>query len=442
MDIAIIFGLILLNGIFAMSEIAIVSAKQLRLQQAAEAGDAGASMALQLSHEPSRFLSTIQIGITLIGILAGAFGEASIADRLAAYFQQDEWLAPYARPLAMTLMVIIITYLSLIFGELVPKRLALMNPEVIAKVVSRPMDVLAKVARPLVWLLSASTDILLKLLRAKKREEDSIIEEEIHSLIKQGTETGVLEISEHDMVKNVLRLDDQRVGNLMTLRKELFYIDLDDSYEENCRKLASTSFSRIPVCQGGIDKVIGILHTKDLLAPLLRGEKPDFRALLKHPLMIPRYASALQLLEQFKRERHPMALVIDEHEQTSGLVSVNDVMAAIVGDLPSEDQDYEPDFIAREDGSWLVCGQIDIVTFKDKFSLRALPDEDSNHYHTLGGLMLTMLGHVPRTGEHVDLPPVRLEVMDMDGNRVDKVLVTPLRHVNTHQSKLFPQTGD
>lgn len=426
MDIAIIFGLILLNGLFAMSEIALVSSRQVRLQQAADNGSDGAKAALRLAKEPTRFLSTVQVGITLIGILAGAFGEAAIARKFEVMLLDIPLLAPYAKPLSITGMVIIITYFSLIFGELVPKRLGLMNPELIARLVARPMNMLSLVTRPLVALLSISTELILKLLRAKKVDEGDIIEEEIHSLMQQGTESGVLEESEHVMVKNVLRLDDQRVGNMMTLRKELYYIDINDGIEENRRKIAATPHARIPVCKGNIDNVIGILHTKDLLDQLMGGEQPDIASLIKRPLVVPRYATGLQLLEQFKKSKSHVAIVIDEHGQTSGLVSVNDVMTAIVGDLPAEHEDYEPDFIEREDGSWLVSGQIDIASFKDHFRVKMLPEEEFGNYHTLGGLVLTLLGHVPKASEIVRFAHVQLEVMDMDGNRVDKVLVTPI----------------
>lgn len=424
MDIAIIFGLILLNGLFAMSEIALVSSRQIRLQQAADDGSDSAKVALRLSRDPTRFLSTVQVGITLIGILAGAFGEGAIAEKIEVWLLGVPLLAAYAKPLSITAMVIIITYFSLIFGELVPKRLGLMNPELVARLMARPMHILSQLARPLVILLSVSTELILKLLRARKVEESDILEEEIHSLMQQGTESGVLEESEHAMVKNVLRLDDQRIGNIMTLRKELYYLDILDDLEENRRKIAETPHSRIPVCKGSIDNVIGILHTKDLLDLLMRSEIVDIAGLIKRPLVVPRYATALQLLEQFKKSKSHVAIVVDEHGQTSGLVSVNDVMTAIVGDLPAEDEEYEPDFVERDDGSWLVSGQVDIAAFKDRFRVKHLPDEEFGNYHTLGGLVLTVLGHVPKSAETIRFAHLQLEVMDMDGNRVDKVLVT------------------
>ncbi|HVL02130.1 MAG TPA: hemolysin family protein [Dongiaceae bacterium] len=426
MDILFIFGLILLNGVFAMSEIALVSSRQVRLEKEAEAGSETARAALKLSREPTRFMSTIQVGITLIGILAGAMGEGSIAERIEVHLLEVPLLAPWAEPLSLTLMVIIITYFSLIFGELVPKRLAMHNPEAIAKFVAHPMNLLSKFARPLVVLLSISTEAILKLLGTKQAEEADIIEEEIHSLMKQGTEAGVLEESEHTMVRNVLRLDDQRVSNIMTLRKEVYFIDLENGGDENLQKIKDSTHSRIPVCKGGIDNVIGFLYSKDVMNQVLGGKALDISEMIKRPLFVPNSATALQLLEQFKKSRVHLAIVVDEHGQTSGLVSVNDVLEAIVGDLPADDQDYEPDFVEREDGSWLVNALVDISDFKEKFAIKSLPEEEQGNYSTLGGLIMTVLGHIPKVTTVLTVNNVQLEVLDMDGNRVDKVLVTRL----------------
>lgn len=424
MDILIIFGLILLNGVFAMSEIAIVSSRRLRLQQAADNGDAGARKALELAEEPTRFLSTIQVGITLIGIMAGAFGEASIVQRLHAFALEMGLDEDYAKPVAWASMVVIITYFSLIFGELVPKRLALMNPELIARTLARPMDMLSKVARPLVWLLTHSTELILKLLRARRQEEASMIEEEIRSLAKQGAESGVLELSEKDMLRNVLRLDDKRVGNVMTLQEDLFYIDLADGDETNLARINAAPYVWVPVCNGGLGKILGMLSVKSLLQARSLAPAPALESLLQPALCVPVDATLLKLLEQFKQTRHPVALVNDDHGQTIGLVTMSDVMMAIVGDFPVEDDEYEPDFVQREDGSWLVSGQIDIASFKDHFGVRNLPEEDGGCYHTLGGLLLTVLDRVPKETDAIVIQRLRLEVVDMDGARVDKVLVS------------------
>lgn len=424
MDIAIIFGLILLNGVFAMSEIAIVSAKRLRLQQDADNGDAGAQKALELAEHPTRFLSTIQVGITLIGITAGALGEASLVQRLEAGLLEMGLAANYAHPLAWGLMIAIITYFSLIFGELVPKRLALMNPERISRMVARPMDFLAQIGRPLVWLLSHSTDLILRLLRARRQEENSLIEEEIHSLIAQGAEAGVLELSEKDMVKNVLRLDDKRAGNVMILPEEMFYIDLADSDADNLEKINRSPYFWIPACRGGFSQMEGILSVKDVLAARSSAEPVSLESLVQLPLMVAVDISLLQLLEAFKQSRHPAALVQDDQGHVAGLVTMADVMMAIVGDFPLSDEEYDPDMVQRDDGSWLLDGQIDIASFKDQFGLRKLPEEDRDCYHTLGGLLLTVFDRVPKEGEKTVIQDLCLEIMDMDGARVDKVLIS------------------
>lgn len=425
MDIAIILGLILLNGVFAMSEIAVVASRQIRLQQAVDNGSESARVALQLAHDPSRFLSTIQVGITLIGILAGAYGEASIARRLEAMLMDVTTLAPYAKPLSLTLMVIIITYLTLIFGELVPKRLAMLNPEAIARVLAPPMSLLSRVARPLVWLLSASTEAMLRLLRAKRAEEPPMVEEEIHSLMRQGTAAGVLEESEQFMIRNVLRLDDLRVGNIMTLRKDVYYIDLEDSARENHELIANSPHSRIPLCRGGLDHVVGVIYAKDVLKSVMAAEEPDLAALARPALNVPRQATGLELLDRLRQSNNHIAIVADAHGYTSGIVSMTDVLEAIVGRFPTEDEAAETDFVPRRDGTWLVSGQVDITAFRQHFELRPLPEEEEDSgYHTLGGLILGRLGRVPRVTDTVEFPGLRVEVVDMDANRVDKLLVS------------------
>ncbi len=426
MDIAIILGLILINGVFAMSEIAIVSSRQIRLQQAADAGHEGARRALQLSREPTRFLSTIQVGITLIGILAGAFGESSIARRVEDWLNDIPWLADYAGPLSWVIMVIIITYLSLIFGELVPKRLAMMNPELIARTLSRPMHSLSRIAHPLVWLLSTSTELIIRLLRIEKRKEAPIFEEEIHSLVTQGTAEGALEHAEHDMLKNILRLDEQRVGTIMTLKKDMCVIDLDDDDGANLIKIADSPHSRIPVCRGDIDVIVGVLCKKEFLKALLTGAATDIESLVKPVPFVTIYTTTLELLEELRSSGAQVAIVHDGHDQTAGIVTMTDVMAAIVGDMAIEEDAYTPDFLQREDGSWLVNGQVDIGAFKDRFGLKQIPDEEENRIHSVAGMVFSMLGRVPREGDAVTVGNLRIEVIDMDGHRLDKALVTSL----------------
>ncbi len=422
MDIAIIFGLILLNGVFAMSEIALVSSRKIRLQQAADDGSESAKVALQLASEPSRFLSTVQIGITLIGILAGAYGEASIARRIEAALLDVALLEPYAQPLSLTLMVILITYFSLIFGELVPKRLALLNPEGIAKLISRPLHYLSLAARPLVILLGKSTELVLRLLRAKPAEDAPMFEEEIHSLMKQGTAAGVLEESEHVMVRNVLRLDDLRVGNIMRLKQEIITIDVEDSLEVNCRRINASGHSRFPVVKGALEEVIGIVRAQDVIENLMQGQPIDWYALAKPVLKVRPTTTALQLLESLKQSQNHLALVANDLGNVFGLVTLRDVMEAIVGDLPEAFAD--PDFIARDDGTWLVDGQVDLLSFKEHFEIKTLPGENESTYHTLAGFILSTLGRLPRVTDRLDFEEIRMEVVDMDCNRVDKVLVT------------------
>ncbi len=434
MDIAIIFGLILLNGVFAMSEIALVSSRKIRLQQAADAGSESAKVAMQLASEPSRFLSTVQVGITLIGILAGAYGEASIARRIEAALLDVSLLAPWAQPLSLALMVILITYFSLIFGELVPKRLALLNPEGIARLIARPLHYLSLAVRPLVAFLGYSTELVLRLLRAKPAEDVPIFEEEIHSLMKQGTEAGALEESEHLMVRNVLRLDDLRVGNLMRLRREIVTVNLDDSLEENCRRIGRSGHSRLPVVRGSLENVVGIVRAQDVIENLMQGDPIDWEALAKPVLMVRRSTTALQLLTAFKESQNHVALVSDELGNVFGLVTLRDVMEAIVGDLPAPETVADPDFIQRADGSWLVDGQVDLLSFREHFAIKVLPGAQECTYHTLGGFILSTLGRLPRVTDCLEFDEIRMEVVDMDGNRVDKVLVTPLGATSAERS--------
>lgn len=425
MDIAIIFGLILLNGVFAMSEIALVSSRKLRLQQAAEAGVESAKVALQLVSEPSRFLSTVQIGITLIGILAGAYGEASIARRIEAALVDVAILEPYAQPLSLTLMVIIITYLSLIFGELVPKRLALLNPEGIANLVARPLHYLSVAARPLVVLLGKSTEFVLYVLRAKPAQHAPMFEEEIHSLMREGAAAGELEESEHEMVRNVLRLNGLRVGNIMRLKQEIIAINLEDSVETNCRRIGASGHSRLPVIDGSFDKVVGIVRAQDVIERLMGGQSIDWHALAKPLLKVQPATTALQLVERLKQSQSHLALVADGLGSVFGLVTITDVMEAIVGQMPGAETPVEPDFVIRDDGTWLVDGQVDLTSFKEHFAVKELPGENESSYHTLGGFILSVLGRLPRITDTLDFKAFRMEVVDMDGNRVDKVLVTP-----------------
>jgi putative hemolysin len=425
MDVLILTGLFVLNGLFAMSEIAILSARKIRLQQAVEDGVAGARTALELANEPSHFLSTIQVGITLIGIMSGALGEAALSDKLAAYLGQFPVLAPYSAGLALAAVVVCITYFSLIIGELVPKRLALFKPEQIAIVMAGPMRWLSRLAYPLVKLLSWSTDFVLWVLRAKKSEEPTVSEKEIKLMIDQGTEAGVFHKGEKEMVSNVMRLDAIKIGAIMTPRMDIYYLDVGNPIEESRRRLIESPHSVIPVCRNGLDNVLGVIEAKDLLRRALSGEELKLTAAIRPANYIPKSLSPVQLLEEFKRSKIALALVVDEYGEVAGLATLKDVMEAIVGDLPSEEtEDEEPEAIQREDGSWLLDGTLTIEKFKQLFELETLPDEASGNFHTIGGFVMLQLGHVPRASDRFEAAGLQFEVVDMDRNRVDKILVS------------------
>jgi putative hemolysin len=423
LDLALLLALVLLNGAFAMSEIAIVGSKRARLLQLAEDGSSGAQRALKLSAEPTRFLSSVQVGITSIGILNGAIGGASIAGRLRVSFQSVPLMAPYADGLALASMVAIVTYVSLILGELVPKRIALAYPEGVATVIAQPMDWLARAGRPIVTLLSVSTDAILRLLRVRHVTQPGVTLEELRVMLEQGTEEGVFEASEHEMVSNVLNLDDRQVGSVLTPRSEIVYLDVNQSLEAQRTTLRQQTHSVLPLCEGGLEHVIGFVRATHLLDHFLNQGDGDLRSLAEPGLFVPETMTLMTLLEQFKRTHLPVALVVDEFGDTQGLVSLTDVTSAIVGDLPTE-PNQEPLIVRREDGGWLMDGSVALETVLRTLEKDALlSDEEAQHYHTLGGLAMAALGRVPRTGDVFERSGHRFEVVDMDGNRVDRVLV-------------------
>lgn len=425
-DLSLLLALLALNGVFAMSEIAVVSSRRARLLQMAEGGRAGARQALALSADPTRFLSTVQVGITCIGILSGAIGEATIASRLRVLLESVPMLAPYAQPISLVVMVLILTYVSLIIGELVPKRLALTRPETIASLIARPMQWLASFARPLVIVLSASTDGILRLLRVRPSSEPAITLEEIKVLMEQGTEEGVFERSEQELVSNVLNLDARAVGAILTPRSDVVFLDIEDTLDENRAKLRVHTHAVLPVCSGGLDHVTGFVRSTRVLEQLLASDKLDIPAIVEAPLFVPRTMSLMKLLEHFKRTHLPVALVVDEFGGVDGIVSLTDVVSAIVGDLPGV-IDEEPAIVQREDGSWLMEGALEIAVVRRTIGAGPLGEEaDRQQYHTLGGFAMLALGRVPRTGDAFDMNGFRFEIMDMDGNRVDRVLVTAL----------------
>lgn len=422
-DLLIVFLLIFVNGLFVMSELAIVSSRKVRLQQMAERGDAKARVALDLSNSPNKFLAISQVGITLLAILSGAFGESTIARRLRVLLELIPGLKAYSDALASLLAILIITYLTLIIGELVPKRLALNNPEPIAAAVAIPMRMLAKIAAPVVHLLSASTDVVMRLLGIRPSGVPEVTEEEIRVLIEQGTEEGTFEAAEQDIVERVFDLNDRPVSALMTPRPDIVWLDLDDSLDVNRKKLINSDHSRILVCQGQLDNVLGVLEVTDLLSRSLAGEPLDLTTSLQRPLYVPEGTRGLKILELFKQSGTHMVLVVDEYGVIQGLVTLNDILIELVGDIPSVYTPEEPQAVQREDGSWLLDGMLSVDDFFKLFDIDELPGQQTGNYHTMGGFVMTHLGRIPTASDHFELGGLRFEVMDMDGNRVDKVLV-------------------
>jgi len=424
MDIVLLLLLILLNGVLAMSEIAVVSSRRARLQKLADDGSPGARSALALHTDPSRFLSTVQVGITSVGILSGAIGEASLADPLAARLAEFALLQPYANGIALTIVVAVLTYFSVVIGELVPKRLGLLAPESVASLIAGPMNVLARAAKPVVWLLSMSSGFVLKLVGARSKEESPVTNEEINVLMEQGSEAGVFHESEQAIVSNVLRLDEQRIGAIMTHRADIYALDLDDPEEELRSRIAESPYTRIVVCRDGLEHIAGILRTADLLKGSLAAEPLEVERHLRAPLYVPEGATTTALLENFRRARTQLALIVDEYGELQGLVTLTDVLTSIIGDLPSPDANQDREIIEREDGSWLIDGSAPIERVKSVLEIHeTLPGEGENAFNTMGGFVMHVLGRIPAVADHFQAAGVRIEVIDMDRNRVDKVLV-------------------
>jgi putative hemolysin len=424
MEIVIILLLILCNGLFVMSEMAIVSSRKARLQQWANEGNFRAQIALDLAQSPNRFLSTVQVGITLIGILSGAFGGTTVARSLEAYLKGIPILTPYSHAISLGVVVLGITFISIVIGELVPKQLALSNPERIASTLSATLQRVSVITHPVLQILPLSSEWILKIFGHKPSSEPSITEEEIKILIEQGTQDGVFDEKEKDIVKSVFRLADREVGVLMTPRLEIVWLDLNASFEENRKKIIENPFSRFPVAQGSLDEVVGVVRAKDLLVQGLSGLKMDPRETMSAPLFIPENAPAMHLLEMFKKSRPHLAMVVDEYGGIQGMITLNDILESIVGEISSQGQSAETDAVQREDGSWLVDGMMPIDEFKELFSLGQLPEEESGHFQTLGGFVMMQMGRVPSPAEYFQWEELRFEVVDMDGKRIDKVLVS------------------
>ena len=426
-ELLFIAFLIAMNNLLAMTEAALLAARKARLQQRVNMGDKKAGIVLKLVENPNQFLSVIQIGITLIDVLTGAITGATLAIMLSRFFEGIPLLAPYSDNIGLAVGVLIITYFSIILGELVPKRLAIQNPEQIASRFAQPMLLFTKLLAPVVRFLSFSTNLVLRLIGIHPSTEPPVTEEEIHVLLDQGTQAGIFEEAEQDMVAGVFRLNDRRVYSLMTPRTEILWLDVRDTPDKILEKLAEGPYSRFPVCQGSLDNVLGLVKARELLTRSLAGEPIQLKECLSPALFIPETTFASRALEVFKESNKELVLVIDEFGGVTGLLTINDVLVEIVGDI----EVGEPQVTQRQDGSWLLDGMLDIDEFKELFHLGLLPNE--NDYETLAGFVMTSLGKIPQSADRFEWEGLRFEVVDMDGRRVDKVLVTtlPARPVTT-----------
>jgi magnesium and cobalt exporter, CNNM family len=423
-EIIFVAVLLIANGLFSMSEMAVVSARKARLQKRAADGDKGARAALELAGNPGSFLSTVQVGITLVGILAGAFGGATIAEKLAPSLKRIPAIEPYADSISFGLVVLVITYLSLVVGELIPKRLALHSPDKIAAAVAAPMKRLSALTSPLVRLLEGSTNGLLRLFGLRESSEPPVTEDEIKVLIEQGIRAGIFEEAEQNLIERTFHLGDRTVSELMVPRPDVVFLDLDDPPEVIKEVISSNRLSRYPVIQGVTDNVIGVVRAKDLLAREFTNQPFDLKAVMVPALYLPDAMPAFKAIETFKSSRRHIAIVIDEHGGVEGMVTVNDILDALVGDIPSADELGEQPVVLREDGSFLLDGALSVDRLKQTLGIKRLTGEEDESFQTLGGFLMAQLGRVPTVADHIEFGGWRFEVMDMDRRRVDKVLVT------------------
>ncbi len=424
-DILIIILLILANGFFSLAELALVSAKTIRLQKKVAKGDAGAAAALELTRNPTWFLSTTQIGMTVIGILVGAFGGATLAEPLVEVLADIPLVAPYSGPLAVAIVVIVIAYLMLVIGELVPKRVAMSSAERTASFVARPMRFLSRIAAPLIGVLATSTEAVLRVLGVRQPSGPGVTEEEIRILIGQATRAGIFQEEEQDMVENVFRLGDRRVSVLMTPRPDIVAVDVEDPLEENWRKMVKSRHIYFPAYREHLDNLLGTVSIRNLWSRMISGEPPDIAAAIEPAFFVPESTRALSILDEFKTSGARIALVTDEYGGIEGLVTVHDIMEAIVGDIPPAGHPHGESAVHREDGSWILDGLLPTDEFRDLLNVGALPGEERGYYQTLGGFVMTYLERTPKIGDRFVWNDLRFEVLNMDGHRVDKVLVTP-----------------
>lgn len=424
MEIALLIAFIILNGIFAMSEIALVTARKARLQKLINVGDGAAKAALELGNDPNKFLSTVQIGITSIGVLNGIVGEAALAGPFSIWLTSLGIPSPHASYLATGLVVVIITYFSIVLGELVPKRLGQITPEPLARLVARPMLWLATLAKPFVLLLSTSTQLVLRLCGIKDAGRQALTAEELHLILQESSETGIIEQQEHQMVRNVFRLDDRPIASLMVPRSEVIYFDADESLEENLQRFEMSPHSRFPVVRGNWSDILGIANARQMLGQTLRGEQPNLTEGLQPAVYVPESLTGMELLEEFKNSGVQMTIVVDEYGEVQGIVTIQDVMEAIAGEFKPH-RIEESWAVARDDGSWLLDGLIPIPELKDRLRMNAVPEEERGRYHTLSGMVMLLLGKIPQTGDCCEWENWSFEIVDLDGLRIDKVLATP-----------------
>ena len=426
MEIAILFALICLNGVFAMSEIALVTARKARLQKLIDEGDSGAAAAVKLGEDPTRFLSTIQIGITSIGVLNGIVGEAALAAPMAMWMVSLGVPDAYASFAATGIVVLTITYFSIVVGELVPKRIGQSYPETFARLVARPINFLALATKPFVILLSASTRALLRLMGVKETKGTPVTEEEIHAMLVEGTSAGVIESHEHTMVRNVFRLDDRQIGSLMVPRADIVCLDVDDSFEDNLRHIEESDHARFPVVQGGIENILGVINARQWLARALKDKSQSLREqALQAPLYVPETITGMELLDNFRLSDVHMAFVIDEYGEVQGIITLQDLIEAITGEFQPRDPETSW-AVQREDGSWLLDGHIPVPELKDRLGLEEVPEEERGRYHTLSGMIMLLTGTLPKVADAVQWEGWKLEIVDMDGRAIDKVLAMRL----------------
>lgn len=424
-EVLVILGLILLNGFLSMSEMAIVSAKKNRLQSKANKGSKQAKTALKLAENPNHFFSTVQIGITMIGILSGAFGGATLAEKIALELAKIPGLAPYSEGIGVGIVVILITYLSLVVGELVPKRIAINSAEKVSLAVAGVMQVFSKITQPFVILLSKSTSLVLKILGIKPSSEPTVTEEDLKNMLFEGKEIGVIEESEQTMVERIFRLSDRDVSAVMTPRAEIVFLELDDSQEEILKKISESPYTRFPVVSETYDNVMGIVNSKDLLLQLSVKGSVNLEEVIQEPFFLPETTPALETVEILKKSGFEIALIIDEYGGLLGLVGMGDILQSIIGNVAKPLENLDEEVILRDDGSWLFDGMLQVDELKEYLEIEQLPEEEEGRYETLSGLMMAVLNRIPLTGDYFDWNGYRFEVMDMDGRRVDRVMVIP-----------------